>query len=125
MLSAPLFSVIFFSDDAEGFLAGDAAFSGLAESTLSFFFLGGGSGIFGSIFIIGHVPSRTFEVEAASGNKLVKFSGTVSAFGQGFVRKLLKSFFDCAAFFTLVLVNGHVIPPEKGVVNKYLEQIQT
>jgi len=51
----------------------------------------------------------------------MKLSGTVPAFGQGFVGKFLKSFFNRAAFFTLVLVNGHVIPPEKGVVNKYLE----
>ena len=63
-------------------------------------------------------------METASGNKFVKFSGTVPAFGQGFVGKFLKSFFNRAAFFTLVLVNGHVIPPEKGVVNKDLEQIQ-
>jgi hypothetical protein len=62
-------------------------------------------------------------VEAASGNKFVKLPGTLSASGQGFVGKFLKGFFDGAAFFTLILVNGHVDPPEKGVVNSYLEQI--
>jgi hypothetical protein len=64
-------------------------------------------------------------VKAASGNKFVKLPGTVPASGQWFVRKFLKGFFDRAAFFTLILINGHVNPPEKGVVNRYLEQILT
>jgi len=64
-------------------------------------------------------------VEAASGYKFVKPPGTVSASGQGFVGKFLKGFFNRAAFFTLILVNGHVDPPEKGVVNSYLEKILT
>jgi len=62
-------------------------------------------------------------MEAALGNKFVELPGTAFTLGKGLVGKLLKGFFDRAAFFALILINGHVIPPEKGVVNKYLGQI--
>jgi hypothetical protein len=52
-------------------------------------------------------------METASGNKLVKFPGAVTAFGKGLVGKFLKGFFDRAAFFTLILINGHKFSPEK------------
>lgn len=60
-------------------------------------------------------------MKTAAGYKLVKFTGAVTAFCQGFIREFLKCFLDRTTFLALILIDGHAIPPEKRVVNKYLE----
>ena len=58
--------------------------------------------------VVGHIPSSSFEVERAMGNKLVKFARTMLASGKRFIRKLLNDFFNPAALIALVFVDRHI-----------------
>ena len=74
--------------------------------------------------VISNIPTGPFEVKRTMGNKLVQFTRTIFAFGQGLVGKFLNDLFNFAALTALILIDRHFFqfPPDFKRSGKHSHQ---
>ena len=62
-----------------------------------------------TLFIVGHVPPRPFEMKRTVGNDLGYFSPALRASAQGGIGKFLHHFYHLATFVASILINRHLL----------------